>query len=300
VKLIILAGLLVAAAPAFAAETAAFLNIGVGARALGMGGAYTALTDDANALYWNPAGLAALDKREVTVSHAELAQSAKLDFGAYAHPTKWGTFAGGFTYLSQDSLQGRDASGRQTGDFQASDAAASFGYARKSDVADLGAAVKYLRSHIGSAEAQSFAVDAGARRAFEGVGTGKLVTGAALRNSGPGLKYDVQRNDLPLRLALGAAYQFPGGHAAAVEVTNGPRGSGTDVGFGGEYQAVKDVFLRAGYTTQTAIAGGSSFDAAHGLTLGLGLRRDRWSLDYAAVPMGELGSTHRFTLGARW
>ncbi|MDR2192641.1 MAG: hypothetical protein LBO62_07180 [Endomicrobium sp.] len=36
---------------------AAFLKKGVGARALAMGGAYTALADDTSSLYWNPAGL---------------------------------------------------------------------------------------------------------------------------------------------------------------------------------------------------------------------------------------------------
>ncbi|MFC2062261.1 hypothetical protein ACFLUV_07095, partial [Elusimicrobiota bacterium] len=40
---------------------AAFLNKGVGARALGMGGAFTAVADDATAAYWNPAGLGNLE-----------------------------------------------------------------------------------------------------------------------------------------------------------------------------------------------------------------------------------------------
>ncbi|MEK7381681.1 MAG: PorV/PorQ family protein [Elusimicrobiota bacterium] len=295
-KTIKLAALLVLASQgSWAAETASFLDIGVGARALGMGGAYTALADDANSLYWNPSGLAKLDKREFTASHAELFESTRLDFLAYAHPTSQGTFAAGLTYLSQNKIDGRDNLGRRTAGFDASDAALSLGYARKLEMADLGATFKYLRSHIGSSEAQGAAVDLGAKRAFD-----RVSVGAALRNLGPGLKFQDQRNDLPLRLAVGAAYKFAGGHAAAGELVNGPRGAGTNGSVGGEFQAVKNLYLRAGYTTQTAITGGSGFDAARGLTMGLGLRNERWSLDYAVLPTGELGRSHRFSFGARW
>lgn len=283
------------AGPALGAETASFLDIGVGARALGMGGAYTALADDANALYWNPAGLSKLEKREFTASHAELLESTRLDFLAYAHPTSRGTFAAGMTYLSHGKIDGRDSQGRPTAGFDASDTAVSAGYARKLDFAQVGASFKYIRSHIGSTEAQTVAADIGARRELGG-----LTVGAALRNLGPGLKFQDQRNDLPLRLAAGATYKFVGGHAAAAELVNGPRGAGTNASFGGEYQAVKSFYLRTGYTTQTAITGGSGFDAARGLTMGLGLRNEKWSLDYAVLPSGELGRSHRFSLATRF
>jgi hypothetical protein len=279
----------------WAAETASFLNIGVGARGLGMGGAYTALADDANAVYWNPAGLAKLRKREFTVSHAEMFEATRLDFLAYAHPTSHGTFAAGLTYLSQGTIEGRDSLGRPMAGYNASDAAMTLGYARKLDFAELGASFKYIRSHIGSAEAQTVAADMAARREL-----GSFVIGAALRNLGPGLRFQDQRNDLPLRLAVGAAYKFSSDHAAAVELVNGPRGAGTDAAFGGEYQAVKNIYIRAGYTTQSRATGGSGFDAARGLTMGLGLRNERWGLDYAVLPSGELGSSHRFSLGTRW
>ena len=300
-KVLKLAALLVLAAQAsWAAETASFLGIGVGARALGMGGAYTALADDANSIYWNAAGLAKLDKREFTASHAEMFESTRLDFLAYGHPTYHGTFAGAFTYLSQGKIEGRDSLGRPTAGFDASDAAVSLGYGRKLGMTDLGATVKYLRSHIGGAEAQGVAVDLGLKRELEGIGPGKVTLGATLRNLGPGLKFEDQRNDLPLRLAFGAAYKFTGGHAAAVEAVNGPRGAGTDMSLGGEYQAVKNLYLRAGYTTQTAITGGSGFDAARGMALGLGFRDEKWALDYAVLPSGELGRSHRFSLGMRF
>ncbi|MDO8628864.1 MAG: PorV/PorQ family protein, partial [Phycisphaerales bacterium] len=288
-RIIALAVLLVlASGDSRAAETASFLDIGVGARGLGMGEAYTALADDANALYWNPAGLSRLEKREFAASHAELFESTRLDSLAYAHPTSQGTFAAGVTYLSQGKIDGRDSFGRQTAGYSASDAAMSLGYARKLDMVDVGASVKYIRSHIGSAEAQGVAVDVGTKRSFD-----RLTVGAAVRNLGPGLKFQDQRNDLPLRVAAGAGYAFSAGHAAAAEVVGGPRGTGTNVSLGGEFQAVKSFYLRAGYTTRTAVPGGSGFDAARGLTMGLGFRSKVWSLDYAITPSGELGRGHR-------
>ena len=43
---------------------------GVGARAMGMGGAYVAVSDDFSALYWNPAGLAQIRRNEIYTSIA--------------------------------------------------------------------------------------------------------------------------------------------------------------------------------------------------------------------------------------
>ena len=42
-----------------------FLALGVGARALGMGGAFVSLADDATAAYWNPAGIVLATGREL-------------------------------------------------------------------------------------------------------------------------------------------------------------------------------------------------------------------------------------------
>ncbi len=286
---------LLAQAAGATVETASFLNVGVGARGRGMGGAYTALADDSDAIYWNPAGLGGVAKNEFHVSDSELAQNTREGFLSYAHTASIGTFAAGVTYLNEGAINGRDAQGHPTSDFSAADAAVAGAFARKTDLVDLGGSIKFIQSHIGSAQATTFGADLGAKRQL-----GQVVIGAAVRNLGPGMKFDSETDSLPLRLALGAAYKFSGGHALTAELTNAPRVGGTDVGFGGEYQALKGIFLRAGYTTQSAIAGGTGFDAARGLTLGVGYHPARWTLDYAAVPMGELGSTHRFTLGARW
>jgi hypothetical protein len=62
----------ISAAPAHATKYAGeFLKIPVGARAIGMGGAFVAVSDDATAPFWNPAGLIYLPYKEVLPMHAE-------------------------------------------------------------------------------------------------------------------------------------------------------------------------------------------------------------------------------------
>lgn len=66
------AATLVFASPAAATKYAGeFLKVPVGARAIGMGGAFSAVSDDATAPYWNPAGMVYLPYREVIFQHAE-------------------------------------------------------------------------------------------------------------------------------------------------------------------------------------------------------------------------------------
>ncbi len=82
------------ARPAAAQSTGApkysndFLNVGVGARALGMGKVQAALADDATAGYWNPAGLTGLThKYDGVLMHSELFSGiVKNDYAAFAMP----------------------------------------------------------------------------------------------------------------------------------------------------------------------------------------------------------------------
>jgi hypothetical protein len=48
-----------------------FLATGFGAKALGMGGAFVSIADDASAVYWNPAGLYQLDRRQALLMHSQ-------------------------------------------------------------------------------------------------------------------------------------------------------------------------------------------------------------------------------------
>lgn len=71
-SLLAAATVLLLATPAGATKYAGeFMKIPVGARAVGMGGAFTAVSDDATSPYWNPAGMVFLPYREAFVQHAE-------------------------------------------------------------------------------------------------------------------------------------------------------------------------------------------------------------------------------------
>ena len=71
------------AAESFAGD---FLTLGVGARPLGMGGAFAAVADDSTATYWNPAGLGLLRHSEAAFMHSSLGELDSYDFVNYVHP----------------------------------------------------------------------------------------------------------------------------------------------------------------------------------------------------------------------
>ncbi|MFC1496499.1 hypothetical protein ACFL52_03695, partial [Candidatus Margulisiibacteriota bacterium] len=68
------------------------LKSGVGARALGMGGAYTAISDNADAPFWNPAGLASIAKSEITTSQTRMSTDADHYYLSFVSPLKKGSF----------------------------------------------------------------------------------------------------------------------------------------------------------------------------------------------------------------
>jgi hypothetical protein len=70
-----------------------FLKVGVGARETAMGEAVTSIVNDANSVFWNPAGIAYLEKREVSFSHNQWLVDSKHNAAVIAYPVGSFVFA---------------------------------------------------------------------------------------------------------------------------------------------------------------------------------------------------------------
>ena len=67
-------------------SAAKFLSIGSGAKAVGMGGAYTSIADDASSMYGNPAGIARIDKMELYIDHSNWLVDIQYDYTGFILP----------------------------------------------------------------------------------------------------------------------------------------------------------------------------------------------------------------------
>src|SRR6185295_6519048 len=113
---------------AIGTSSANFLKLGMGARPKAMGDQFTAVADDASAVYWNPAGLSNLSAPSLLMMHAAHVQSIFYDSFAYALPVRERLgFGMGVQYLSYGKIEQTDESGITRGDYQPQDLSIQIG-----------------------------------------------------------------------------------------------------------------------------------------------------------------------------
>lgn len=305
---------------------AAFLEIGIGARAEAMGGAYVAQFGYAESIYWNPAGIAFSDKVQTNFSNTRWLADTRLDFGTIVLPISSfnGAIAIGFTTLGIPSQPVRTvAQPEGTGEmYDARDFAFSFsGSSKLADNFSVGLTAKYISQRIYAVSATQLAIDAGIlyKTPLEG-----LSMGASLSNFGEDMslsgrilddiidpdlanegvenipvRYKTRSEALPQLFRFGLAYksEFNSlmGFTTEIDVLH-PRGATESVNLGSEIHFRRMAFLRAGYQ--------SMFEryAINGLTLGAGIRytlsdRTTFTMDYSWSDWGILNDAHRISIG---
>jgi hypothetical protein len=297
------------------------LQVPLGARALGMGGAFTAVATDASALQYNPAGLARLNAHEVGLTYISGAGESTLQNLAYAAPTPFTGISGnGYTSVAGNALLSQsgkievnrlntDGSLASSQSLSAgSDMVLSGGYAERIGMTPLelpsgsynidhffGISGKYLRSTLAETyHATSFAADFGYLVHSPEAG---LSLGVAGLNLGGKLRYLNHADPLPATLRGGVSWQ--GGVPSVHNIILAMDGDYVleekvwHVNAGVEYFWIKSYGLRMGYQFNRPDQGG--------LTMGFGYRwKGRVMIDYAYDLGDLLGNAQRVTVSYRF
>ena len=114
------------------AGTESNFSLGFGARALGLGQAYTALAEDPSAVFWNPAGLEFINQQSATFFHTTLFDATQYDFLGYAYPTlDLGSFGFAIGRLGFSGVDEYDREGVRQGEISLEEYQVFFSYAKK-------------------------------------------------------------------------------------------------------------------------------------------------------------------------
>ncbi|MDD4873646.1 MAG: PorV/PorQ family protein [Dehalococcoidales bacterium] len=272
-----------------------FLRIGVGARPAACGESFVAVANDATAIFWNPAGLAQLNNQEVSVMHLEWFGGFKYDSLSYVYPTAKGNFGAGFVYLHNNDIDKTSAApgGRYNRDgfFTFSDSALVASYSNKLNESLLyGINAKFIQEAIDGSQDYSLVTDLGL---IYYDSKHKIKLGSSIQNIG--LKTNGAFPPIVIRLGI-ACNPFSKDLTLASDIDL-PKAGRPSLNLGAEYWFKGILAIRAGYKYKN---GNAEMDNIVGLTAGMGLRIRNYMLDYAFVPYGELGNTHRLSLSLQW
>jgi tetratricopeptide (TPR) repeat protein len=276
-------------------------ELGAGARALALSGAYPAIADDSTALFWNPAGLARVEQTEVSAMHINLLFDTPYDYLGVAYPLlDWGTFAVGAVRLATSGIITRDESSFRTGEGEGSYDLREylFGYGREWFKGfNGGAVVKVDQQRLLGDAASGVGVDLGAqyhgRQEWPGgLDWEKMTIGIDVQNVfGSQLRLGADTDVLPLNVRSGLAYTVDVKDRWQQKII---LALGADKStwrewcwrMGLEYQVLASLALRGGLN-------------AYGWSAGVGAEYAGVGFDYALSGQ-ELGVTHRFSLTYRF
>lgn len=288
--------------------TAEFLKIGVGARANAMAESFTAVANDAYALFYNPAGISEFDKNEVAISHSTWFVGLQHDFiGAVYHLDDQNSVGISVVSLQSDDMPvTTEFQPYGTGEyFKYGDLAFGATYARKmTDRFSFGVTVKYIDETLAELSMRGVLVDLGTYY-WTGIGSTRFAVsvsnfGGQMAPSGSVQLVDgstvssFQGFSPPTIFRIGFAfepYQDKQNTVTATAQLNHPADNSENIAVGGEYSYNSMLFLRGGYKINVE---------EQSYSVGAGVRADAKfalvSFDYAFTPYQRLGDVHRFSL----
>jgi hypothetical protein len=307
-------------------SSAPFLGISIGPRGAAMGGAFAAVANDASTLYWNPGGIARLEKSNIMVSHTQWLVGTDFNWAGIVlkvgGSNAFGLSVTQLDYGEEEVTDERNQEGTGAR-WSAQDLAVAVSYARAmTDRFAIGGSFKYIEQKIYNERASAVAFDLGLVFVTQ---FNDMRLGMSISNFGSDLKFDgkdlLKRIDtdppnsgnnetivaalktddwpLPLFFRVGLAYDLLRGARAKVTlVADALRPSdNTGVLNAGAEVAIQDLlFLRGGYKSLFRE------ESEEGLTYGAGLKYNTGAagiihIDFAYADFGLLDNAKMFSLG---
>ena len=278
-----------------AGQDIAVLNAGVGARPLGMGGAFTAIADNADAPYWNPGGLGFIAHNEITSMQTKLSTDADHYYVSYVRPAFGGTLGiswiqvglGNIVQTSSEVDPNNEVI--DLGVFSYFSNAYMAAYGKKiNEKLSIGLTAKYLTSdmsQISGGRASGYSVTPGLLYRFDrGIKFGVKID--ELVNSQQWGTGTVEQVPAKLRIGLAFSRANPGVFAIDFSQT-----------------------LKSGYAAQAAVGYEWQRDALSfrvgyldGLTAGVGFVSKKVRIDYGYITQQNLSrqNVHRLSLTGLW
>jgi len=303
-----------------------YLNIDVGSRAVSMGGSFVAVANDVTALYWNPAGIARIEKNSALFSHTKWLADIDLNFVGLVIPffTK-GTIGVSAKFLTMDQMERTtiefpDGNGEL---FDAGSYVFGLSYGRNlTEQFAIGASFKYIQEKIYHSTASAIAFDIGTlfTTGFNNLQIGMAISnyGTKMRMDGKDLLVQLRTDDrfsgtsentnallktdeyeLPLMFRLGVSMDILQNNdrnnlLVSIDAIH-PNNSSESLNLGVEYVYNKIIALRAGYNSLF------NDEINTGLSLGAGLYYSisgvDMHFDYAYQEFNELLQVQMFTVG---
>jgi len=289
-----------------------FLEIGAGARGVGMGEAMVGAAEGIESIYWNPAGLRDVVRPTVTFAYGTWPAGISHQFAAFAMQPG---FVPGVVAISVTALQ-MDAMEVLTADspdgvgvmFDAGDLAVGLTYTRIfTDKFSAGGTLKWVHSSLGDLSVlnepglgdyyvEGFVGDFGT---LYDTGFQSLKIGLAIQNMGPELTFNEEPVPMPATFKFGVAmniFETPGQTVVVAGEFRHPSDTSEKINVGAEYRLQERYFLRAGYK---AGYDEETFTAGAGVLIPIG-SMGRLGLDYSYSDFGILGGIHRMGVTAEF
>lgn len=266
-----------------------FLELGVGARSLGMGGACVSHCFDGFAPLWNPAGIVGIERRELCGMHSSIFSGlANFDFISFSHPIpQKGELSLSYVRFAVDSIPEfpEDTTVHiPTGYFSDREHALYLTYGKELYAFNnrilTGLNLKYISQSLYNNRGTGIGFDLGCiilyrwfnlGLNFKDIGNTYIVWNTETKH----------RDAIPMSVKFGISKEFSVKTHHVTLAVDLERKYGFDIYYGGEYSFIDIIYLRAG-------AKGRDFN------IGGGLKITKVAVDYVFSPY-ELGSSHRIS-----